>query len=137
MVLIAMLGSLALIAYWPTPVDQPVHSQITSILNFLHRHGIPADFTYRFMEASANVALFVPFGLICTFAFPKWPWWGVGASGLLISGCMELGQLLFLYGRFASPTDLATNTAGTVVGAIIAVAVLKRRQLRTARTQTK
>ena len=130
LVLIAMLVPLALIAFWPSPVDQPLQGQLADVLKFLHRHGIPEWFNYRFVEASANVALFVPLGAVSSLAFPSWPWWKIGAFGLLISGCMELGQLLFLHNRFPSPLDLVTNTSGAVIGALLAAAALKQLQAR-------
>lgn len=126
MVLIAIMVPLAFIAFWPNPVDQPVQGQLASVLNFLHRHGIPKWVNYKFVEASANVALFVPIGLVSSLAFPSWPWWRIGLFGLLISCCMELGQLLFLHDRFPSALDLVTNTSGSVIGALLAAAVLEK-----------
>ena len=128
--LIAMLVPLVFIAFWPSPVDQPVQGQLAAVLNFLHRHGTPAWVNYRFVEASANVALFVPLGVVSSLAFPYWSWWRVGVLGLLISSCMELGQLLFLHNRFSSPLDLVTNSSGAVIGALLAAAALKELQVR-------
>ncbi|WP_406636643.1 VanZ family protein [Pseudarthrobacter quantipunctorum] len=128
--LIAVLVPLAFIAFWPSPVDQPVQGQLAAVLNFLHHHGVPGWFNYRFVEASANLALFVPVGVVSSLAFPSWPWWKIGAFGFLISCCMELGQLLFLHDRFPSPIDLMTNTSGAVMGAILAAAALKELQVR-------
>ncbi|TLM81679.1 VanZ family protein [Pseudarthrobacter sp. NamE5] len=130
LVLIAMMIPLALIAFWPTPVDQPIQGLLTRLLRFLHRNGIPDWFSYTFVEASANVALFIPIGFISSLAFPKKPWWRIGAFGLLISGLIELGQLLFLQDRFASPGDLVTNASGAVIGALLVTAVLKKLQVR-------
>jgi glycopeptide antibiotics resistance protein len=125
-----MLIPLALIAFWPTPVDEPVQGQLSSILQFLHRRGIPAWFNYRFVEASANIALFIPVGFVSLLAFPEKPWWRIGAFGLLISGCMELGQFLFLHSRFASPIDLVTNTSGAILGALLATAAFLKLEVR-------
>jgi glycopeptide antibiotics resistance protein len=130
MVLVAMLVPLAFIAFWPSPVDQPVQGQLAAVLNFLHGHGIPTWFNYKFVEASANVALFIPVGVVSSLAFPSWLWRKTGAFGLLISCCMELGQLLFLHDRFPSLLDLMTNTSGAVIGALLAVVVLKKLQVR-------
>ncbi|MEW1982992.1 VanZ family protein [Pseudarthrobacter oxydans] len=129
-VLTAMLIPLAFVAFWPSPVDQPFQGQLAALLKFLHRHGIPTWLNYTFVEASANVALFVPVGLVSSLAFPSWPWWKIGAFGFLISCCMELGQLLFLHNRFPSPLDLVTNTSGAVIGALLAAAALKQLQAR-------
>ncbi len=129
-VLVAMLVPLAFVAFWPSPIDRPVQSDLARLLKFLHSHGIPKWFNYKFVEASANVALFVPVGAVASMAFPAKRWWQVGAFGLIVSGCMELGQLLFLDNRFASPLDLVTNTGGAVIGALLASAVLKRLRAR-------
>ncbi|WP_104044942.1 VanZ family protein [Arthrobacter sp. ZGTC412] len=121
-----MLVPLAFVAFWPSPMDQPVQNQLASVLQFLHRRGIPGWFNYQFVEASGNVALFIPLGFISSLAFREKQWWRIGAFGLLISGCMELGQLLFLHSRFASPLDLVTNCFGTVLGALLATAALTK-----------
>jgi glycopeptide antibiotics resistance protein len=125
-----MLVPLAFIAFWPTPLDEPVHGQLSSILRFLHLHGIPAWFNYQSVEASANIVLFIPLGFVGLLAFPKKPSWRIGAFGLVISGCMELGQFLFLHSRFASPLDLVTNTSGAVLGALLAAAALRKLEAR-------
>jgi glycopeptide antibiotics resistance protein len=125
-VLVAMLVPLALIAFWPSPVDQPVQGQLSSLLRFLHSHGIPHWFNYRFIEASANVALFIPLGVVGSLGYPQRHPLQIGTLGLFVSACMELGQLLFLHNRFASLLDLVTNTSGAVIGAALAIATLGR-----------
>ncbi|WP_426939578.1 VanZ family protein [Pseudarthrobacter sp. S3] len=61
-------------------------------------------------------------------AYPKKHVWQLGILGLIVSGCIELGQLLFLHNRFASALDLVTNTGGAVIGALLVTAALKRLQ---------
>ncbi|WP_254788242.1 VanZ family protein [Arthrobacter sp. ok909] len=124
---------LALIGFWPSPVDKPVQGDIAGALLLLHAVGIPRWINYAFVEASANVVLFIPVGIAATLAFPGRKWWQNAALGLLASACMELGQLLFLSSRFASLLDVATNTAGCVAGTLMAAAMLsavKERQAR-------
>ncbi|WP_426939901.1 VanZ family protein [Pseudarthrobacter sp. S6] len=123
-----MLIPLALIAFWPSPVDQPVQGELARVLKFLHAHGIPAWLNYKFVEATANVVLFIPLGGVAALAYPKNPWWEIGIFGLLVSGCIELGQLLFLHNRFASALDLVTNTGGAVIGALLVATALNRLQ---------
>ena len=129
-VLVAMLVPLAFVAFWPSPIDQPVQGDLLRVLKFLHAHGIPSWFNYKFVEASANVGLFVPLGIVASQAFPHQRWWQIGAFGLIVSGCMEIGQLLFLDNRFASSLDLVTNTGGAVIGALVAAAAINRRRAR-------
>jgi glycopeptide antibiotics resistance protein len=120
-----MLIPLASIAFWPAP-----ERQLADRLDFLHWHGSPRWFNYQFIEVSANIVLFVPLGFVSLLTFPEKPWWRIGAFGLLASSCMELGQSLFLHNRFASPSDLVTNTSGAVIGALITSAALTNREAR-------
>ncbi|MGP4031790.1 VanZ family protein [Pseudarthrobacter sp. 1C304] len=128
--LVSFLAILALVGFWPNPVDRPVQGQLSAFLFLIHVLGAPDWIGYGTVEASANVLLFVPLGLAAALAFPGRPWWRIGALGLLVSGCMELGQLLFLHSRYPSALDLATNTAGCVAGFLLAAHLLRRQELR-------
>lgn len=118
-VLAGFLAFLALVGFWPSPVDQPVQKQLAAFLVLIHILGAPAWIDYGFVEAAANVALFVPLGVLAALVFQNKRWWQIGGLGLLISGFMELGQLLFLHSRFPSALDLATNTAGSLLGFLL------------------
>ncbi|XAS66660.1 VanZ family protein [Micrococcaceae bacterium Sec5.7] len=113
-------GLLALVGFWPTPVDTPAQGALADVLSFLHVRGIPLWFNYGFVEAAANVMLFVPVGFTAAMAFPKIRSWKIAALSLFTSACVELGQLLFLHDRVASPLDIVTNTAGAVIGIFFA-----------------
>ena len=135
LVLAALAIPLAFIAFWPSPVDKPVSGQLAAVLTFLHRHGIPSWFNYSFVEASANVVLFIPVGFAAALAFPSKRWWQIGAFGMLLSGCIELGQFLFFHDRFASVSDIVTNTSGAVIGALLAAWAMKKGKPATFRQQ--
>ncbi|WP_224165152.1 VanZ family protein [Arthrobacter sp. StoSoilA2] len=128
--LVAYLGSLGVIGFWPTPVDQPIQGTLATVLNFLHRHGVPPWFDYHVVESSANVAMFIPLGFFAAMAFPTRGWWVITGLGILVSTCMELGQLLFITARFSSVVDVVMNTLGTVIGIAVARLIAGRRQLK-------
>lgn len=107
---------LGLVGYWPVPVDRPVYGTLTAVLNYIHAHGAPPWVDYHFVEGSANVAIFIPFGFLAFLALYPIAWWRICGLGLLVSACMELGQLLLLTARFSSIIDIVTNTIGTVIG---------------------
>ena len=125
--LFALVALVGVITFWPTPVDRPVSGVLSLLLRSLHEAGLPQWIGYSAVESGANVVMFVPLGaLIAVIAVPAL-WWSSGVLGLLASLMIEFGQMLLLPERFASPLDLATNTAGALLGGgIVAIARLMR-----------
>ncbi|BCW49591.1 hypothetical protein StoSoilB13_19330 [Arthrobacter sp. StoSoilB13] len=70
--------------------------------------------------------MFIPLGIFAAMAFPTRAWWVIAGLGIIVSTCMELGQLLFITARFSSVVDVVMNTLGTVIG-IAAVLLVARR----------
>lgn len=120
------LAVLALIGFWPTPVDAPAQGLLADVLSRLHSAGVPGWFSYSTVEATANVLLFVPLGLAATLGLRS-NWRQTVVLGALASASMELGQLLFLQHRFPSLIDVATNTFGTLLGFLLARTFTYRR----------
>jgi glycopeptide antibiotics resistance protein len=80
---------------------------------------------YVALEFVANIALFVPFGLLVRIAFGRLPWWAVAALGLATTVTIELVQST-LPTRFSTVSDVIANTAGTLLGLLVARAVRRR-----------
>lgn len=129
MALAGYLGCLAMIAFWPTPVDKPIHGALAAVIGYLHRHGVPAWVGYTFVEACANVLMFIPLGMFVANAFPKKMWWQLAAICAMPSVIVELGQLLFITTRFSTLSDVVTNTAGAVIGVAYARLLSRRKAL--------
>ncbi|MDH6235826.1 VanZ family protein [Cryobacterium sp. CG_9.6] len=121
---VVYLTALALIAFWPTPVDQGAHTYLMSLLGWLQRHGAPTWLGYGFVEFAANIALFVPVGLLGVILLRARRWWLAIFAGFFASCCIELGQLMFLPERFATVRDVVANTGGTIIGTMLALIVL-------------
>ncbi len=64
-----------------------------------------------------NVLLFVPLGAGC--ALRRWTLPGTTVFGCILSASVELLQLV-IPGRFCGPRDVVTNTAGAVLGYLLA-----------------
>jgi glycopeptide antibiotics resistance protein len=122
---LAYLAALALIAFWPTPVDRGLNGSISSVVLWLHAHGVPAWLDYESIEFGANIALFVPVGLLVALLTGTRHWWIGTLIGTLISCTIELGQLVFLPERFATVNDVIANSLGALLGTLIAVFVLR------------
>ncbi|POH62230.1 VanZ family protein [Cryobacterium zongtaii] len=120
----AYLLALALIAFWPAPVDRGAHGTIASVLTGLHAHGVPGWVNYALVEFTANIALFLPVGLLGVVLLGSARWWMAVLAGFAASSLIELGQLVFLPARFATPLDVLANTIGAALGALLALTLL-------------
>lgn len=120
------IGVLALIVLWPVPVDRPASGLLDGVLGALHRHGVPPWINYGLVEATANVLLFLPFGLLAGLLLPRHRRWLAAAAAVLLSSGIELAQSGFLPERFGTVQDVLANTAGAVLGT--AISLLPRRR---------
>lgn len=131
--LLALLGvayvvACLVIGFWPSPVDRPIDDSLGLVLAYLHSIGVPDVVDYRFVERAANVLLFVPLGALAAAQFSRRHWWIALAACIALSGVIELGQLLLLPGRYASWSDILTNSVGGAIG--VGVTMLLRRRTR-------
>ncbi|KQY23227.1 hypothetical protein ASD16_11750 [Cellulomonas sp. Root485] len=123
-VTIALFGvylvGLARVTLWPRLADDDGFDLVRTVLGWISSAGIAL--TYSATEFLANIALFVPFGILVSLLWPHRPAWAVIALGLATSGAIELAQLLFLPHRVADVRDLVANTLGTALGVALLVA---------------
>ncbi|TXK16051.1 VanZ family protein [Microbacterium wangchenii] len=118
--LVAYVVTLALIAFWPTHVDRDAGPLLAAI------ERVFPWATYRRIEFSANVALFVPFGMLLTLLMRSWPL--ALCSGVAASLAIEFVQEVALPGRTASVLDVLANALGTAAG--VGIALVARRASR-------
>ena len=108
---------------WPTPLDQGFAGSIDRLLGILHRNGMPEWFGYNKLEFAANVLMFVPLGFLTSILLPARIWWLALICCPALSVVIELTQAQFLSARFATVTDVAANTIGALIGAVLAVGI--------------
>lgn len=116
--------ALALIAFWPVPVDsgaRPFLRAITAALPWL---------TYDVIEFSANVLLFVPLGALLALVIPRRRMLVLPVA-LLSTIIIETGQALLLAARTPSLRDIIANFSGAALGLLV-VWLLERRRAKTA-----
>ncbi|MCP2032170.1 VanZ family protein [Okibacterium sp. HSC-33S16] len=123
---------LALIAFWPTPVDRPIEGTIRRVVERFQAHNLEFV-TYSFIESMANVALFLPAGFLLVLILGARRWWLSIVIGVAISTAIELGQHYFLSARFATMNDVLANTAGAIAGTALGLLLLAALQLRDVR----
>lgn len=70
-------------------------------------------------EVAGNVAVFVPFGLGLARLRPRLGWWRITAAAAGLSAGLELAQFALAVGH-TDLTDVLTNTAGALLGALLA-----------------
>lgn len=115
------LLALALIGFWPSPVDEGASGLIDHMLRFLHRNGVPGWFDYSLIESGANVLLFIPFGFLIAALLPLQRVWLALPIGIAASMCIEVGQELFRPERVATPRDLLANSLGAAIAVLVVV----------------
>ena len=106
---------LALIAFWPHPVDAAAADFLAWIVN------VAPHLTYQRIEFGANILLFVPFGMGAG-AFLRRQRYLVMPLALVVSLTFESVQALLLAERTPSLYDILANVAGASLGLIVLVA---------------
>ncbi|MFB9166353.1 VanZ family protein [Arthrobacter psychrochitiniphilus] len=111
--------ALAAIVFWPTPVDRPVGGELLNFLRWLRSLSIPQWIaSYTTIEFTANVIMFIPFGIIVAVRLRPYLWWLALPAGALLSAIIELSQNYFLPERFGDPRDVVANASGALLGAL-------------------
>jgi len=126
--LIAYVFIVGLLSLWPTPVDRAGGALLLKALRKLHRRGVPAWVDYGFVESASNVLLFVPLGALVAWLLGRRYWWAGTAAGILLSSLSELAQFFFLPARYPTLADVAANTLGATLGALLALLAMTRRK---------
>ncbi len=120
--LAVLIVVVAAITLWPSPVDESGRSALLAVLDRLHARGVPRWVGYSFVERTANVAMFVPFGaLLAVLLRPRRRWLAVVLPASM-SLLVELVQHLALPLRYSSGWDVVANTTGALIGATLVVA---------------
>ncbi|WP_157875367.1 VanZ family protein [Arthrobacter sp. PAMC 25486] len=127
-------AALAVILFWPFPVDRPIDSALMQVITWLHNHGLPQWFIgYRKVEFAANILLFIPFGIIVALRLHRRLWWLSIVIAAAVSGAVELAQAIFLPQRVPAWSDIVANTSGAFLGALLVLFVWSLRRHRALR----
>lgn len=123
----AYAAALALIALWPTPVDRNVAViDLPPVAWVLRLVGLSQWEGYKLIEFTANIALFVPLGVLILLWRTDWGWQRAALIAFGVTSTIEVLQNVLRPERFASLSDVVANTLGGTIGALL-VAVARRR----------
>lgn len=124
---VALVGYLLFVGFtvWlPAAVSSKVTGLVGVMARWVAEAGIaPYQPSAVVLEILANVALFVPVGLLLPFAWPRLRLWQVTLAGGLLSVVIESVQGL-MPSRFPTLSDVIANTTGTFLGAVITCLLL-------------
>lgn len=123
LLLAVTLAAMALVAFWPVPVDSGGRDHIWAFLHWARQRGMPAFITYAVVESFANLCWFVPIGALLALELPRRRWWLAIVVGAGMSVLIELVQAVFLVARVSSGMDVLMNTIGTAIGVAFVVVV--------------
>lgn len=108
----------------PTPLDSGYQRSVDKVLGVLHNHNVPDWFGYGKLEFSANIAMFIPIGILVTLLLPARGWWLAILICPAASVAIELTQAVALDARVATGRDIAANSFGGLLGIVAAVALM-------------
>jgi VanZ family protein len=109
------LAALALVVFLPARDAGRVTGLVGWVADLVATWGVPREPAAIVFEFLANVALFVPFGLLFAASIPRWSSWAIIGAGLVASVAIELVQL-GIPSRVSTVSDVIANTAGTAIG---------------------
>lgn len=117
LLLAAFAVALALIVLLPSDGHR-VLGLVDVLAGFAAQLGVPYWFAFATIEFTANIALFVPFGVLLPLARGNASiatLYATVLAGAALSILIELAQL-GIPGRVSTPADVLANTSGVVSG---------------------
>ncbi|WP_219949888.1 VanZ family protein [Salinibacterium sp. M195] len=93
------------------------------VLAAFHNRGLLLSVDYLTIEFIGNILMFVPLGIFMAMLVARRHWWVLLFTGTLMSGFIELSQMLFLTERYPDVRDLVSNTIGFLLGAVGAILI--------------
>lgn len=116
MLLVPYAIALGLIVWLPDSTASHVTGVVLRIARFVsERFDVSLPTTYTVFEFAANIALFIPFGLLVAAGWPRTNAWWIVLRGFSASAAIELVQTL-LPSRYPTLSDVLANTVGAIIG---------------------
>jgi glycopeptide antibiotics resistance protein len=116
---------IGLVTLTPEQLATGPGSFIAGLLDFLASHRVTAWIDYVILEKLANVGMFIPFGLLVALQLGRRRWWVGWAAGIVFTCLIEGTQATLLSPtRYATISDLWTNSLGAGIGAVLGLIIM-------------
>ena len=125
MLAVLTLGYLGVVAWMtlgPQPLDAGGSRILYRALHFFGSHQLTSWITYDRVEFTANIAMFVPIGLLFVLVLGRRRWWLAMLIGVALTVTIEVSQL-GIPGRVSDPRDVLSNSLGAMLGVVVALLV--------------
>ena len=122
---VGYLAVVALLTLGPQPVGPTGTHVALRLIRFFGNHDLTSWIAYSRLEFLANIAMFVPIGVLALLLGGRRRWWLAVAFGVALTVVIELTQL-GIPGRVTDIRDVIANSLGATIGVIFALAVTWR-----------
>ena len=122
---VGYLVVVGLLTLGPQPVGPAGTHVLLRLIRFFGNHDLTSWITYSRLEFLANIAMFVPVGVLFLLVVGRRRWWLAVLIGVALTVSIELAQL-GIPGRVSDIRDVVANSLGATIGAIFALAVTWR-----------
>lgn len=125
MLAILTLGYLAVVGWitlGPQPLDAAGSRILFRALRFFGNHALTQWITYGRVEFLANVAMFVPIGLLFLLLLGRRRWWLAALFGIVVTIAIELSQR-WIPNRVSDAGDVLADSLGTALGVVAALVI--------------
>ena len=127
---LAYLGVVALITLGPQPGGSLFRLLANAAMAVAWRIDPDSRFSYSDLEFTANIAMFLPVGVLLVLILGPRRWWLAIGFGILLTIGIEAAQSV-IPSRVSDARDLVANSAGAIIGALLGVVLtLRPRQRR-------
>ena len=106
------------IVFSPSDDEDARPGWVSSVFELIDEMRVAFSPMYVALEFSANVAMFVPFGMLVWLALARPRWWIVMLLGFATTVTIELVQGA-LPSRYSTLSDVIANTLGTAIGLLL------------------
>lgn len=129
----AYLGFVGLVTLTPSSTQLDYSALAERVLARLQTYPdldpVTARLTVERVEFLANIGLFVPVGVFVLLLFGSRLWWVAMLGGVALTSAIETAQRS-IPGRVSDPRDVVANSAGAVIGVVLALVLTLPSSLR-------